>query len=80
MPILETIDLLDGLGYRLRCTYKPVNRVGDHICYISDLTKIRTHFPQWRLQYDVPKIIAEIVARHEFQCSGLGVMMNKVAR
>lgn len=80
LSILETIDLLDGLGYRLRCTYKPANRVGDHICYISDLTKIRRHFPQWQLQYDVPKIIAEIVARHEMQYSGLDVMMNKAAR
>jgi CDP-paratose 2-epimerase len=66
LSILETIDLLAGIGYKLRYTYKPTNRVGDHICYISDLTKIRTHFPQWRLQYDVPKIIDEIVARHAF--------------
>jgi CDP-paratose 2-epimerase len=35
--------------------------VGDHICYISDLTKIHQHFPKWKLEYDLPRIIGEIV-------------------
>lgn len=61
ISILETVELLAGLGYRLDYTYEPANRVGDHICYISDLTKIRTHFPQWRMEYPLPRIVAEIV-------------------
>jgi CDP-paratose 2-epimerase len=63
LSILETVDLLADMGFRLRYSYNPVNRVGDHICYISDLTKIRSHFPQWKLQYNLPKIISEIVER-----------------
>ena len=64
ISILETIDLLDGMGYRLRHSYSPENRAGDHICYISDLTKIHQHFPNWKMEYDLPGIIGEIVQAH----------------
>ena len=63
VSILETVDLLADLGYKLRYSYTPANRMGDHICYISDLTKVRGHFPSWRLEFDLPKILCEIVQR-----------------
>jgi len=63
LSILETIEMLAQIGYHLRYSYNPTNRVGDHICYISDLRKIRTHFPNWQIKYDLPKIISEIVER-----------------
>jgi CDP-paratose 2-epimerase len=63
LSILETIDILAELGYPLRYTYNPTNRMGDHICYISDLRKVRSHFPSWQLEYDLPKIISGIVER-----------------
>jgi CDP-paratose 2-epimerase len=63
LSILETIDILKGLGFPLNYDYDPVNRVGDHICYISDLSKVRSHFPDWDLTYDLTKIISEIVDR-----------------
>ena len=58
--ILETIDLLDDMGFKLKYSYRPANRLGDHICYISDLSKIRAHFPQCKLEYDLPAILSEI--------------------
>ncbi len=64
LSILETIDLLDGMGFRLNHSYNATNRVGDHVCYISDLTKIRSHFPQWDQEYDVSRIVHEIAERH----------------
>lgn len=64
ISILETIDLLAALGYRLKYEYKDTNRVGDHICYISDLRKIQDHFPRWKQEYDLPRIVSEIVDRH----------------
>jgi len=64
LSILETIDILAKLGYPLRYSYNPVNRVGDHICYISDLDKLRSHFPNWKIEYDLQKIISEIIVRH----------------
>ena len=51
------------MGLRLDYSYDEQNRTGDHICYISDLTKIRTRYPNWRLEYDTIKIIEEIVKR-----------------
>jgi len=37
------------------------NRVGDHICYYSDLRKLREHFPEWRITKSLPDIFQEIV-------------------
>ena len=61
LSILETIDILAQLGFRLRYDYDSANRMGDHICYISDLTKVKSHFPGWSLKYDLKQIIVEIV-------------------
>jgi len=63
LSILETVDMLAEMGYSLRYRYNPANRVGDHVCYISDLRKVRSHFPNWSMQYDLPRIISEIVER-----------------
>jgi len=63
ISILETIDVLAEMGFSLKYEYNPTNRVGDHICYISDLSKIRSHFPGWKLEYDLPAIIDETVRR-----------------
>jgi CDP-paratose 2-epimerase len=64
LSILETVDALAGMGLKLRYSYKDANRIGDHICYISDLSKLRAHFPNWKVQYDLPRILEEIVERH----------------
>jgi len=63
MSILETIDKLAEMGLKLRYQYKDTNRTGDHICYISDLTKIHNHFPGWKQEYDLPRILSEIVEK-----------------
>src|SRR6266849_8213452 len=63
LSILETIDMLAEIGFHLRYSYDPTNRVGDHICYVSDLRKIRSHFPHWQMEYDLPKIIHGIAER-----------------
>ncbi len=63
LSILETIDMLGQLGFPLSYEYDDVNRIGDHICYISDLSKVKSHFPDWSLKYDLDKIILEIVDR-----------------
>jgi CDP-paratose 2-epimerase len=64
LSILETIDLLADLGCTLQHTYSDINRVGDHICYISDLAKLHAHFPDWKLEYDLASIVYELVARY----------------
>ena len=51
------------MGYPLEWESVEQNRKGDHICYISDLTKISRHFPDWRIENDLPKILQALVER-----------------
>ncbi len=52
-------------GRELDHRYTDDNRVGDHIWYVSDLTKFRSHHPDWTLRYDVPGILKEIHGHNE---------------
>lgn len=61
LSILETIAVLDEMGYRLSYKLSDKARIGDHICYISDLSKVKSHFPQWDMRYDVRANIEAIV-------------------
>jgi len=70
LSILETVDMLATMGYRLEYDYKDENRKGDHICYISDLGKLRSDFPAWKLEYGLPRIVAEIVGRQAASAAG----------
>ena len=72
LSILETIEVLAAMGWPLAYTYQEQPRRGDHICYISDLTKLRAHFPDWKLEYDLPSIFYELVERYTRQGSGPG--------
>jgi len=42
-------------------TYVDQNRAGDHICYYSDLRKMRTHYPQWDITQSLEETIRQIV-------------------
>lgn len=77
ISILETVDLLAKMGYRLEYAYRDENRVGDHICYISDLRKIHAHFPGWRQEYNLPRIVQEIVERQAGALMADTVAMGK---
>lgn len=43
-------------------TYVDQNRIGDHICYYSDLRKMRAHYPGWDISRSLSATIEEIVA------------------
>jgi CDP-paratose 2-epimerase len=64
LSILETVDMLAAMGYALEYEYRDENRKGDHICYISDLSKLQEHFPGWKPEYDLPRILTELVERN----------------
>ena len=68
ISILETIDALGRLGYRLNYRYEDQARTGDHICYISNIAKVRAHFPAWDLTYGLPQILDEIVEHYANLC------------
>ena len=60
--ILEAFQLAEELtGKPMVHTYVDQNREGDHICYYSDLTKIKSHYPDWELTKSLDDIFEEIV-------------------
>jgi len=62
--LLECVELVAEAsgGKRPVLTYDEQARVGDHICYYSDMAKFRAHFPTWRQEHDLPGIVEEMVA------------------
>jgi CDP-paratose 2-epimerase len=59
--ILEAFKLAaDVSGKPMHYDYNEGSRVGDHICYISDLTKARSHYPQWDITKSLQDIFTEI--------------------
>jgi len=61
--ILEAFELTETVsGHPQRYTYVDQNRIGDHICYYSDLTKMKSHYPKWSITKDLSQITREIVA------------------
>ena len=60
--ILEAFVLVERFtGKRQRYTYVPDHRIGDHICYYSDLRKMRAHYPRWDITINIEQTIREIV-------------------
>ncbi|MBA3915032.1 MAG: NAD-dependent epimerase/dehydratase family protein [Acidobacteriales bacterium] len=63
ISILETLDALDSMGFPLNYSLSAENRIGDHVAYITDLSKVREHFSGWRQEYDMNAILSEILDR-----------------
>jgi len=60
--LLECVDMIEQIsGKKPKLTYTDTNRIGDHICYYSDLRKLKNHFPNWDLTYTLPEIVEEMV-------------------
>jgi CDP-paratose 2-epimerase len=61
VSILEAFDCAAAVsGKKMIYDYIDKNREGDHICYISDLTKMRTHYPAWDITKTLDDIFREI--------------------
>ncbi|MDR2496359.1 MAG: NAD-dependent epimerase/dehydratase family protein [Tannerellaceae bacterium] len=59
----EAIALCEEIaGKKMNVCYTDTNRIGDHIWYISDLSKFKAHYPQWHWQYDLRRTCEEIFA------------------
>lgn len=59
--ILEAFDLIENIsGHKMIYEISPESRIGDHKCYYSDLTKIQSHYPDWKVTIDLPHIFKRI--------------------
>jgi CDP-paratose 2-epimerase len=60
--ILEAFEMVEARsGKKQRYTYLDQNRIGDHICYYSDLAKMKAHYPGWSITKSLPQVFSEIV-------------------
>jgi CDP-paratose 2-epimerase len=60
--ILEAFELVREYSGRAQVyEYLEQNRIGDHICYYSDLRRMRQHYPQWDITVSLPEIVRQIV-------------------
>jgi CDP-paratose 2-epimerase len=59
--MLEAISICEKLtGKPMQWSYSETNRTGDHIWWISDVSKFAGHYPDWKLTCDVPEICRQI--------------------
>ena len=60
--ILEAFKLAEKYsGKAMQYIYLDENRIGDHICYYSDLRKMRSHYPNWDITISLEETIQQIV-------------------
>lgn len=61
ISVNEAIPLIEKyLKKKANIKYDPTNRIGDHIWYISDVSKFKKHYPKWNYTYNADQIIEEL--------------------
>lgn len=61
VSILEAFDLIAAIsGKPMQSEYVDQPRQGDHMCYLSDLTKMKAHYSGWAITKDIPTTFQEI--------------------
>jgi CDP-paratose 2-epimerase len=59
--VLEAFQMAEKVSGRpMRWRYVDENRIGDHICYYSDLRKMKAHYPDWEITRSLENIFEEI--------------------
>jgi CDP-paratose 2-epimerase len=57
----EAIEICERItGKKMKHKYVEENRIGDHIWYISDVSKFKSDFPDWNYKYDINDILGQI--------------------
>lgn len=65
ISILEAITKIEKMsGKKLNWNYVNENRKGDHVCYISDLSKFKSHYPQWKIRIGLDEIVRQIISEN----------------
>ncbi|HBJ33222.1 MAG TPA: NAD-dependent epimerase [Planctomycetaceae bacterium] len=69
--ILEAFKIAERLsGEAMQYAYVDENRIGDHICYYSDLRKMREHYPSWDITISLEETIEQIVSAWRRRAEG----------
>ena len=68
ISMLEAIERIEQMtGRKLDWRYVDEARKGDHICYISNLGKFQSHFPNWKITRGLDTILEEIILSQRAQ-------------
>ncbi len=68
VSILESFDIISSIsGIPMKYKYDETNRIGDHICYYSDLSKMKDHYPNWDITIGKEGIFEDIYKRYKAQ-------------
>lgn len=60
--ILEAFEIARSItGKNQVSSYVDQNRIGDHMCYISDLSKMKAHYPSWDITISLHETMHQIV-------------------
>ena len=63
ISILEALARLEEFtGRKVVRNYCEEPRKGDHVCYISNVTKLKSDYPGWQITRDLAGILKEMVA------------------
>lgn len=66
ISMLEAIKMCEDIsGKKIDYDYSDINRIGDHIWWISDNSKFKKHYPEWRQKYGIKDIIKEIFSEQK---------------
>jgi len=72
--MLEAIALCEEItGSSMDWSYIDNNRIGDHIWWVSDIRRFQSHYPEWKITYNIRTTLAEI---HDAVCSRVTNMNN----
>ncbi len=68
VSMLEAIKKAENiLGKKAIYEYVEENRIGDHIWYVSDVSKFQKHYPEWNFTYNIDQIMEEICKNGHFE-------------
>lgn len=60
--LIEAVNIIEGItNKKTNLNYVDTNRSGDHIWWISDVSKFKKDYPEWSLTYNINDIISEII-------------------
>ena len=60
--VLEGLMMIEDIcKIKIKKNYLSVNRIGDHIWYITDIKKFKKHYPNWKQKYNTKTIIEELI-------------------
>jgi CDP-paratose 2-epimerase len=75
VSILEAIACIEGLtGRKINWTYAEQARRGDHVCYISNLAKLKSHYPGWSVTRSLDSTLEEMAAEERGRCENARVL------